>query len=271
MASPTVLGTPATTSNQSAGTTTPINLPAGISAGELLIAFVASKAGTGEAQIAGWTRFLDARLAQGSTATIHGFWRVADGSESATVDLTTTTSTRVAAVVYRTDASTSTPPEAATAGAANSNTPDPPSLAPTGGSQDYLWFALFASSHGRITSAVPASYGGSQTAGDNSGTATHIGIGVAHRALTAASEDPGTFTTTGTGVEETIAATVAVYPATSGHTMSVGQATESNAATGSSPLAGTVRRDHDHGTTPRSQTSQQVSRGAPDQTVSRQG
>jgi hypothetical protein len=178
---------------------------------------VASKAATGEAAISGWTRFLDVALTTGSGAALHGFWKKSDGTESGTVDMTTTTSTRVASVCYRIAGATDptvTPPESAGTTQANTVNPNPPNLAPAAGSKDYLWFALFASSHGRITSSVPAGgYGDSQTTGPNNGTATNIGIGVADRAATAASEDPGTFTTTGTGVEETAAATVVVHPA----------------------------------------------------------
>lgn len=223
MAAPTVAGTPATTSDQTASLSHSVNLPASIAAGETLVVVVASKALTGEAAITGWTRFADVALVTGSNASLHAFWKKATGSEGATATLTfTTTSTRVAVIAYRVTGATDptvTPPEATTASLANSINPDPPSITPSGGPKDFLIFAGFSSSHGRITSAVPTNYGSGQTAGPNNGTATNIGGGVAQRALTAATtEDPGTFTTTGTAVEETASVTIAIHPAAAGGT-----------------------------------------------------
>lgn len=221
MASPTVAGTPATTNDQTAGTSTPITMPAGITAGETLVAWIAHKAPITEAAMSGWTRLIEADQPSGSNATLSVFYKKAAGGDTGT--MTTTTSTRAAAVVYRvsgaTDPTVTAPEGAAAAGQANSVNPDPPSLTPASGSKDYLFMCGFASSHGRITSAVPTNYGDSQTAGPNNGTATNVGVGVADRALTTgAAENPGTFTTTGTGVEEVCSCTILIHPAAAGGT-----------------------------------------------------
>lgn len=218
MAAPAIAGTPATTNDQTAGTTTAINLPTGITAGETLVILIADKTAIdNEGAIAGWTKLVDNIFATGSGGSCHAFYRKADGTEGATVNYTTTTSTRAAAVAFRVSGAadpTVTAPEAAEgAGQANSVAPNPPAVTPSGGAKDYLVVAFFSSSGGRITSSVPASYTALGTDGGNSGTATNVGIGSAYRQLTAATtEDPGTFATTGAGTEEVSTATIALYP-----------------------------------------------------------
>ncbi len=227
MAAPTVAGTPALTNDQTAGTSTPLTMPASITAGETLVAWCAHKAPITEAAISGWTLLIEADQPTGSNATLSVFYKKAAGGDTAT--MTTTTSTRVAAVVERisgaADPTVTAPEGAAATGQANSINPNPPSLAPAAGSKDYLFQCGFASSHGRITDTgaanggVPTNYGSGQTSGPNNGTATNIGVGVANRALTTGSaEDPGTFTTTGTGVEEVTSATILIHPAAAGGT-----------------------------------------------------
>lgn len=216
MASPTVDGSNSG-NNQSAATSQTANLPAsGMGAGKLAIILVShSDTTSGQVTITGWTRFFEALNTAGSIACLTGFYRWLDGSEGSSVSVAFASSSRIAYASYVFGGAqnpATQAPEATTGTTNNTATPDPPAITPTGGSKDYLFLAAFASSHGRITSALPAGYGTSVGSGPNNGTTTNKGIGSGSKAVTASSENPGTFTTTGTGVEETGYATIAVHP-----------------------------------------------------------
>lgn len=218
MAFPVVETTNQGHQNTSLETSHTVTLPATIAAGDLLIVLFAFKPGTAnEATFpAGWTQFFDVESVSGSAVKMVGAWRDADGAEGASITVTTSESTRMAFASYRisgADDPATNPPEAATAILNNTINPDPPSLTPTGGSKEYLWLAAFTSSQGRITSTLPTNYTDNVGDGSDTGTSAHMGIGSGRRELHAASDDPGTFTTTGVGTEETVSAAIAIYPA----------------------------------------------------------
>lgn len=204
-------------SSTSAATSHTVNLPASIASGDLLIVLFAHKDDVNGCSFpAGWTKFKEAIQGSGSNACLAVAWRKADGTEGSTITVTTVASSRQAHASRRITGAadpTVTAPEALDSTGTNTANPDPPSLTPTGGAKDYLWIAAFASSHGRITSSLPTNYSTNVGDGSNSGTATHVGIGSGTRQLNAASEDPGTFTTTAGSVEEVASLTIAIHPA----------------------------------------------------------
>lgn len=208
--------------SDSAATNHTVNLPSGITAGDLLLVFFGHKESSNGATFpAGWTKKTPERAQAGSVAVMAVAWRWADGTEGASITVTTTANTRTAYVSYRISGAenpATQAPEENGNGQANTNNPDPPSLTPTGGAKDYLWFAAYASSHGRTLISAPTSYTDALGAGSNSGTGTNVGLGTARRALNAASEDPGSFSINGTAVEETVVMTVAIHPASGGGT-----------------------------------------------------
>lgn len=218
MASPAV-ATKTGGNNDTLQSTHTLNLPASIAAGDTLLMFFGHKdaAGATPGFPGGWTVLGEIEQAAGSLACLVPAWRLADGTEGATISVTTTNTTRQAHCCLRitgaADPTVTAPTTQAGVAATNTNTPDPPNCNPAV-SKDYLFVAAFCSSAGRITSADPTNYThSSQTNGSNSGTVTHAGVGVATRQLTAASDNPGTFTTTGGTTEETVAQTIAIHPA----------------------------------------------------------
>jgi hypothetical protein len=109
----------------------------------------------------------------------------------------------------------STPPEAATATGSGANA-DPPSLNPAGWDVEAaLWVAAAATRFNALFSVAPVSYtellhsGGGPANGDDNAS-----LGTALRELSAASEDPGTFTSGDGGLW--VSMTVAVRPAGTG-------------------------------------------------------
>ena len=191
-----------TSATTTAGTSHTVNLPLGVQAGDLLIVCLdkGSTAATVNA-LAGWTELLDENSANG----LYIAYRWADGTEGATITLTTSASTRSAENVYRIINAVNPatqPPEIGTTASGTSVSPDPPAVTPTGGAKDYLAIAMlgdageFADTAAWLT-AAPSGYSGPlrKTCGT---VGTNLGgiIGSAYKKFNAASEDPGVFTQT---------------------------------------------------------------------------
>jgi hypothetical protein len=207
MASPSVTGTP-TTSALTSGSTFIVNLPLGIVAGETLLVFIYDSGG-GSAP-AGWTKTFPFN-------NLEVYFRLADGTEGSTVTITITSS-KAAAVAYRitgaADPTVSGVYQASGASGASGTNPDPPSVTPTGGSQDYLFAAVAGVNADVTATAYPTNYSMGQKTVSSGGTgsgSTKRGIAVAFRQLTASTDDPGTFTFSGAGTWD--ANTLAVFPA----------------------------------------------------------
>lgn len=136
-------------------------------------------------------------------------WKVADGSEGGSVEITSGNSHVSVHVAVRITGGTGAP----VISSVNVST-DPPSLTPPWGSAQTLWMALCTARGDtgltpQITGA-PSSYSG-LVAIDNGGTGNaSAAAAVAFRELAAASEDPGAFTVTGQVVAKAI--TIAIEP-----------------------------------------------------------
>lgn len=90
---------------------------------------------------------------------------------------------------------------------------NPPSLTPSWGSAENLWFATVIGRNGNAwATAAPTGYGNLRIVGDHSsGLADYAPVSVCYRQLEAASDDPTAFTLNNTAVGG--AATLAVGPA----------------------------------------------------------
>ena len=189
---PAARNTSATTSITTAHT---VALPAGIVSGDLLIAqFAGALTGTVNWP-AGWTELFDTAAAGAQDVIAAVADRVADGTEGASIAVTTPTGQRAAHDSYRIADYTGTPEFATATGVDdNTGTADPPNLTPSWGAKDTLWLAGKALSAARLHSAYPASYVNGIGANTGADTAAHADIRSAERALNAASENPGTFT-----------------------------------------------------------------------------
>lgn len=183
MASPTVNGR--NHSNNGAGTTHTVSLPASIAAGEELRIFLNFNADPGTVSASGWS-FTAVDQNATNAALVCGY-RTADGSEGASVSVTTTNARPSAHSSYRISGAASGTPTRGTAATGTSAAADPPSASFTSG--DVLVIAACGVKSGTLVSAAPAGYSNLQA--DAGGTA---GLGTAEKTLTGSSEDPGTFT-----------------------------------------------------------------------------
>ncbi len=160
----------------------------------------------------GWTQAFIINMSGGSyDDVLECRYRECDGSEGASINVTTTPFVSSTHETYRiTGHDPAIAPESTTAqdNSGGNAAPDPPSLTPTGGSKDYLWLAACGFQRFRTVDVFPTNY--SNGLSQNGSPGDTNGIGTAERALTAASENPGAFTLgASTGW---VAATLVIHP-----------------------------------------------------------
>lgn len=182
-----------------AGLNHTVNMPSGIVSGDLLISIFTSNGIPTIGWPAGWTMFQESQSATLS-GTISVAYRKADGTEGASITVTTSLAELSVHVTYRilgaADPATQ-PPQAATSSGAATNVFDCPALTPTGGKKNYLWIAAATIHAWNQTPAVsfystPANYSNTQFIGNTGGIDGWTTIaGDRHHAAT--SEDPGAF------------------------------------------------------------------------------
>ena len=189
-----------------------INLPAGIVAGSLLLMIVLVDGGT-TITATGWTSVTTGT--SGSDISLAVLYRFADGSEGATVSITSSASEKVSAYVARiADHHASTPPEGAGTGSGTaSGNSNPPSLTPSWGADDNLWLTIGVhdSSNpgaGFAHVGIPLLW---QYLWHHAAAAADDGtISIGYRYINAASQDP--LSHVAPSGEQWAAATVAVRP-----------------------------------------------------------
>jgi len=206
--------TTATSVESSAATTHNITLPSGIVDGDLLIAIL-SLDGTNANPTwpVGWVELID--LISGNSRLSIAY-RDADGMEASTVDVPTSGNRKSCHTSYRIDThDVANPPEISTGATGASSTPDPDSLTPSGGADDYLWLVVAGNDDEENYTAFPTSYTDGITLDSGSGSFGST-VASARKELNAASENPGVFTLDVS--EQWAAATIAIYPGGGGDT-----------------------------------------------------
>lgn len=207
---PTVAATNTSTTSP-ASTSHTLNLPTGIASGDLLIAIFAVNNNPTVTWPTGWTQVV-AKAGIGSSYRTEIRCRTADGTEGASISLTTSTSQTSAHGSYRitgqAGGACETIAVASTGAQGTSTTYDPDNLSP-GWTDDTLWLALGVPDGGVTVTGAPANYTNLLT----SATAD-IATGSSRRELNAASENPGTGTLS--GFQDWDAFTLAVKPAAAG-------------------------------------------------------
>lgn len=218
MASPVVAGSQV---DNSVGATTetdpPINLPGSIASGDLLLVFFTSTSTHSDpAAPSGWTHLVSARPAGDTRSGDRDqiLYRVADGSEGATLTIDTGTSAvKWSSIALRiTGHDSGIAPEITTGAVGTSANPNSGSITP-GSSKDYLFLSLAAQEGENTKTGDPASYTAvaNNTSGTDGAVGTNTRQAIASRALTTGSaEDPGSFTFSGS--DDWAAWTVLIHP-----------------------------------------------------------
>jgi len=187
---PSVANTATSAKTSATGTNHTASLPSGIQNGDLLLLFWVD-AGTSSTLTtpSGWTSLYN--MVGTANQRRAAFYRIADGSEGAMLDLTTSAAERSAHTVYRIAAgSFQGVPVPGSTVSADSNTADPPTLTSGFGNVPTLWFAAIHA-EGTATVPTPANYT-DQLDVNSGGTGTaHARMASSIRELQATSEDPG--------------------------------------------------------------------------------
>jgi hypothetical protein len=185
-------------------------------AGDLIVINIGRDGTTGTGSISGYG--LNFNVAGGTACRGLTFTKVADGTETGTTSFAPGASEQGAwrITVYKDWWGTIATGFAVSTGATGASAnPDPDTLNPASWDvEDTLWRAVCAYDDGRPTiSAFPSGYTLNQD-GDASGGSGGAGLGGASLQNAVASENPDTFTKTGTGsTADWVAWTIAVRPA----------------------------------------------------------
>lgn len=214
------------TNGSTSATPVVLNYPATVSAGDTLIMLLRINNATITTP-AGWTALANIFPSEPLTddATLLA-WRKADGTEAGgTISVTVGASGKFAGVIWRITGAadpTSSPPEISTKTQGTDTSPDPATVTPSGGSQDYLfmWAGAWTGEQTSPPTGQPTNY--SNPTGADSGTtgatASNCRVAGATRQRTAASEDPPVWTISAAD-NGWSAWAVAIYPAGSGSSL----------------------------------------------------
>ena len=164
----------------------------------------ASDGSTGIYFPAGWTELF--RTANGGDCTLAAYYRIADGEEGATIQVTTSGSQQTAHTSYRLTSTGEFNIDVGTAATGTSVNPDPPSLTSEYGTRDYVWFAICGYDRNRTVSSYPTDYTDGRC--DYANNSYGCGVGSARRELNEETEDPAAFTISSS--DQWVANTIAI-------------------------------------------------------------
>lgn len=180
-----------------------ITLPSGVTNGDYLLLIFANDSAQGPTSHTGtgWTQIVQSINGANSNAlTVYG--KIADGSDAITVNLFPD---QCEYICYRITGAVS-----ADATADNLGTQDFPSHTPAGGSKKYLWVIAWGLHLNNDVTAAPTNYGANLTNVNIAGGG--CSAAASYRTNEAASENPGTYTTSAGPVASENKATIAVHP-----------------------------------------------------------
>jgi len=173
-----------------------VTLPATINSGDLLLILFGADAQptiTWDNTTAGtWTLLASETAQAGRSAVI--YYKIANGTEdSAVLSIGLSTSDQAAWIIYRiSGVSSGAPIEASTKASGSSTGPDTPSLSPSWGALDTLWFSMLTIANSPTTTTYPTNYTGGTTVSSTAGS-DKTTVASAYRQLNASSEDPGAY------------------------------------------------------------------------------
>lgn len=181
-------------------TTAVVSLPGTYVAGDMLMVLLKLSSGDTFTTPSGWTNLAIDTSACGPKEWV--YWKVASGSEGSTVSITQSGTSTWAGVSYSIR-NYSGSPAFAIAVSSSFPSPNPPSLTSGFGAVPTLWIAHIATNT-TVFASYPSGYVNGVV---SSGASSNISA-AATKATTAVSEDPGTFS--GSGTAATCANTLAV-------------------------------------------------------------
>lgn len=187
-----------TTDSATSGTSHSLNLPGSIASGDYLVAAVRCPASTTISWPAGWTE-QEQSNADASDDETSIAWRVADGTEGATITITLGTSRVLVGICYRITGANGIAFSASTVGSASQ--PDSPNLTDIlTSARDILWLSLGGCDDSETLTSGPTSYSNATVQGSTATGTSGCTVYGASRQLNAASENPGAWTLGSTSI-----------------------------------------------------------------------
>lgn len=200
----------AVTNSTTSGLTHSLNLPGSIAAGNILVAVVRAPASTTISWPAGWTEW-EQNNADASDDETSLAYRVADGTEGATITITLGTSRILVGYCVRVTGATDL---VFSAGATHTTQPNSPSLALGQTALDTLWLSIGGTDGSQNLTSGPTSYTNATSQKSTATGASGCTVYGATRGLNATTEDPGAWTlgANSNGVTWTVALTAVGAP-----------------------------------------------------------
>jgi len=131
-----------------------ISMPSGLSAGDLLLVFIATD---GDNTISNWDGLTELENASNGTAvSLSVGYKIADGSEGSTLTFTTTSNEQSVYIACRITGYGT--PQISAVNSGTSINPVPNSLSPSGGALDYMCISLMGSDRDKTVSSFPSDY-----------------------------------------------------------------------------------------------------------------
>jgi hypothetical protein len=171
-----------------------VDLPPGLTEGNGLVILGAADGSPTFTLPGGWTELADA--ANGSNSSCVIGYRIIDGTEGASITVTTSNTQEAVfrVIEYSNVNFTTDPPEVSTVATGTSTAPNPGSVAHSNGNANYQYLAMAAVDGPSRITAAPTSYEREDSASTN-GATTAIGLIWASRDIAAStSDDPAAFT-----------------------------------------------------------------------------
>ena len=191
------------------------------SAGDVVVLLVHTAAAGAISTPSGWSVLIaEHHPAVSSGDRVAAFMKTMDGSEGTTVVISsggTPKWTVIAYTITGADDIATTPPEVTSEATGTSANPNAPSLAPSGGADDYLWI-VFGGQEGNanVTGSVPSYTNTNCDTGTGGSAASNPRTMAGYKQANAVSDDPGSWTMSAS--EDWFAYTIAFYPAPAGGT-----------------------------------------------------
>ncbi len=188
-----------------------VTLPSGILPGDLLIVWFVADQNPSIDIPAGWIQ-LKQRGDGGANVKTILFYRDADGTEGATITVTTSLTQHSAHRAWRISGHDKQTSVALADSGGTSANPDSPVLGPSGGGKEFLWLAVYGADGANDATVYPTNYTDTfylETA--SADPANSCSLGVAERKFGTDSENPSAFTIDAS--ENWVATTIAIYPA----------------------------------------------------------
>jgi hypothetical protein len=190
------------TSNTGSGTSHSLTLPTGIQADDLLISIVTNDGGGDNVSFpSGWDQIAIINSPNSRSMGITIFKRIANGSESGTITITTPSTEATAHITYRISGATGEVSLSDWAQQASSNSSNQPQHTAPWGQKKNLWITSLGVETPQNATGYPVNYTNGTQSVINLGSSGGAGTYSAHRLLETATENPGsiTFDTSWTG------------------------------------------------------------------------